>query len=144
MAAGWNTEETRTFLGIWGATDVQAQLDGIVRNQAIYEKIVAEMRDARYERTWKHCKTKRNNMVQRYRKVCNNMVQRYRKVCNNMVQRYRKVRNNMVQRYRKMCSNMVQRYRKVRIWSRGTERCVTIWSRGTERCEYGPEVQKGV
>ena len=39
MAAGWSTEETRTFLGIWGAADVQAQLDGIVRNQAIYEKI---------------------------------------------------------------------------------------------------------
>ena len=39
MAAGWSTEETRTFLGIWGAADVQVQLDGIVRNQAIYEKI---------------------------------------------------------------------------------------------------------
>ena len=49
MAAGWSTEETRTFLGIWGATDVQAQLDGIVRNQVIYEKIAAEMRDAGYE-----------------------------------------------------------------------------------------------
>ena len=45
MAAGWSTEETRTFLGIWGA----AQLDGIVRNQAIYEKIPAEIRDAGYE-----------------------------------------------------------------------------------------------
>ena len=45
MAAGWSTEKTRTFLGIWGA----AQLDGIVRNQAIYEKIPAEIRDAGYE-----------------------------------------------------------------------------------------------
>ena len=45
MAASWSTEETRTFLGIWGA----AQLDGIVRNQAIYEKIAAEIRDAGYE-----------------------------------------------------------------------------------------------
>ena len=45
MAAGWSTEETRTFLGIWGA----AQLDKIVRNQAIYEKIPAEIRDAGYE-----------------------------------------------------------------------------------------------
>ena len=70
MAAGWSTEETRTFLGIWGAADVQAQLDGIVRNQAIYEKVATEMRDCGYDRTWKQCKTKRNNMVQRYRKVC--------------------------------------------------------------------------
>ena len=69
MAAGWSTEETRTFLGIWGAADVQTQLDGIVRNQTIYGKIAAEMCDAGYERTWKQCKTKRNNMVQRYRKV---------------------------------------------------------------------------
>ena len=52
MAAGWSTEETRTFLGIWGAADVQAQLDGIVRNQAIYEKIATEMRDSGYDRTW--------------------------------------------------------------------------------------------
>ena len=29
-----------------GAADVQAQLDGIVRNQAIYEKIATEMRDS--------------------------------------------------------------------------------------------------
>ena len=50
MATGWSTEETRTLLGIWGAADVQAQMDGIVvRNQAIYENIAAEMRDARYE-----------------------------------------------------------------------------------------------
>ena len=45
MAAGWSTEETRTFLGIWGA----AQQDGIVRNQVIYEKMAAEMRDVGYE-----------------------------------------------------------------------------------------------
>ena len=29
---GWSTEETRTLLGFWGAADVQAQLDGLVRN----------------------------------------------------------------------------------------------------------------
>ena len=51
MATGWSTEETRTLLGIWGAADVETQLDGIVRNQAIYEKIAAEMRDAGYEHT---------------------------------------------------------------------------------------------
>ena len=51
MATGWCTEETRTLLGIWGAADVQGQLDRIVRIQAIYEKIAAGMRDAGYERT---------------------------------------------------------------------------------------------
>ena len=63
MAAGWSTEETRTFLGIWGAADVQDQLDGIVRNQAIYEKIATEMRDSGYDRTWKQCKTTEDTII---------------------------------------------------------------------------------
>ena len=45
MAAGWSTEETKIFLGIWGA----AQLDGIVLNQTIYERIAAVIHDAGYE-----------------------------------------------------------------------------------------------
>ena len=31
MATGWSPEEIRTLLGIWGAADVQVQLDGIQR-----------------------------------------------------------------------------------------------------------------
>ena len=54
MAAGWSTEETRTFLGIWGA----AQMDGIVRNQAIYEKIAVDIRDAGYEHTFSELQRK--------------------------------------------------------------------------------------
>ena len=56
---GWQAyERRRLYLLIcscrprWqqvGALRVAAQLDGIVRNQAIYEKIVAEIRDAGYE-----------------------------------------------------------------------------------------------
>ena len=33
MATGWSSEETRTLLGIWGAADVQAQLDGKVQRK---------------------------------------------------------------------------------------------------------------
>ena len=35
MAAGWSNEETKALLGIWGAADVQSQLDRIVRNKMI-------------------------------------------------------------------------------------------------------------
>ena len=71
MAAstGWSNEETRALLGIWGAAEVQNQLDGIIRNRVIYEKIAASLSKLGYERTWQQCKTKIKNMVQRYKKV---------------------------------------------------------------------------
>ena len=42
----------------------QSQLDGVVRNKAMYEKIVAALRDVSYERTWQQYKTKIKNIVQ--------------------------------------------------------------------------------
>ena len=55
-------------MGIWAAADVQKQLDGVVRNKVIYEKIAASL-EAGYERTWQQCKTKMKNMTQKYKKV---------------------------------------------------------------------------
>jgi len=73
MATGnqgiWGLQETKALLSVWGAEDVQRQLDGIVRNRIIYEKIAAELAELGYERTWQQCKTKIRNMVQKYRKV---------------------------------------------------------------------------
>lgn len=69
MAAGWTIDETRALVGIWGAADVQNQLDGVARNRAIYEKISAALADLGYERTWQQWKTKVKNLTQRYRKV---------------------------------------------------------------------------
>ena len=66
--AGWSSEETKALLRIWGASKVQSQLDGIVRNSTIFEKVAAQLREAGYERTWQQCKTKKK-MVQRYKKV---------------------------------------------------------------------------
>ena len=66
---GWGLQETKALLGVWGAEDVQRQLDGIVRNRIIYEKIAAELAELGYERTWQQCKTKIRNMIQKYRKV---------------------------------------------------------------------------
>ena len=64
MAAGWSVEETKTLVDIWGAHDVQAQLDGVTRNRCVYEKIATE-----FHRTWQQCKTNVKNLTQRYRKV---------------------------------------------------------------------------
>ena len=35
----WTEEETRALVRVWGAEDVQSQLDGVARNKAIFEKI---------------------------------------------------------------------------------------------------------
>ena len=50
MATGWSVDETRALLGIWGATDVQSQLDGVARNRVVYQKIASALADLGYER----------------------------------------------------------------------------------------------
>ena len=44
---GWSNDETKALLGIWGDSEVQSQLDGVVRNRTIYEKVAAQLREAR-------------------------------------------------------------------------------------------------
>ena len=65
----WTEDETKALIGIWKAADVQKQLDGIVRNRTIYDKIAAELSALKYHRTWQQCKTKIKNLVQKYKKV---------------------------------------------------------------------------
>ena len=69
MASGWDTEETKALLGIWGTADVQSQLDGVKRNKTIYSKVSAGMAELGYARTWQQCRTKVKNLIQRYKKV---------------------------------------------------------------------------
>ena len=69
MAAGWDFAEAKALLGIWGDADVQSQLDGIVRNKAIYQKVATAMAELGYSRTWQQCRVKVKNLVQRYKKV---------------------------------------------------------------------------
>ena len=54
MAAGWDFVETKALLGIWEDADIQNQIDGIVRNKAIYQKVATAMAEVGYCRTW-HC-----------------------------------------------------------------------------------------
>ena len=39
----WTEEETRALVGVWGAEDVQSQLDMVGRNKAIFEKIASSL-----------------------------------------------------------------------------------------------------
>ena len=46
---GWGNAETKAFLRIWGASEVHSQLDGVVRDRTIYEKVAAhdQLRETR-------------------------------------------------------------------------------------------------
>ena len=69
MAAGWRVEETRALVSLWGQANVQSELDIVVRNRTIYERIAREMRALGYDRMWQQCRTKIKNLTQKYRKV---------------------------------------------------------------------------
>ncbi len=60
----WSDNEIKTVIAIWGATDLQQQLDGAVRNKVIYEKIAQEMKKKGYERDWIQCRIKIKNFFQ--------------------------------------------------------------------------------
>ena len=51
----WTEEETRALVGVWGAEDVQSQLDGVARNKEIFEKIASSLANHGYHRTWQQC-----------------------------------------------------------------------------------------
>ena len=50
-------------MGVWGDEGVQTELDGVERNNAIFEKIASSLANHEYHRTWQQCKTKIKNMT---------------------------------------------------------------------------------
>ena len=69
MAGGWNVEQTKALVSIWGQEDVHKELDGVQRNRVVYERISKELAALGMERTWQQCRTKIKNLTFRYRKV---------------------------------------------------------------------------
>lgn len=69
MAAGWGEAETNALIEVWGAADVQNQLDAVSRNRHIYQRISRDLQQLGYTKTWQQCKTKIKNLTQKYRKV---------------------------------------------------------------------------
>ncbi len=45
---------------VWGEADTQSQLDGVARNQSVYERVASNLADIYYERNWQRCKTETN------------------------------------------------------------------------------------
>ena len=71
MASGtnWNKDETLKLLDIWGQENVQAQLEGCKKNQAVYEKIAKELQEVGYERTYQQYRDKVKKLKGEYRKA---------------------------------------------------------------------------
>ena len=69
MAAGWGEGETNALIEVWGAAEVQSQLDAVSDIIIIYQRISRDLQQLGYTKTWQQCKTKIKNLTQKYRKV---------------------------------------------------------------------------
>ena len=71
MSGSWSHEQTRALVSVWSQANVQSELDGVVRNCMVFERIAKEMGDMGYEFSWQQCWTKIKNLTQKYRKASN-------------------------------------------------------------------------
>lgn len=69
MAVAWSRDEVLKLIEIWGDDAIQAQLEGCKRNQDVYDKFAADLRDAGFERTGKQCQDEIKKLKGEYRKV---------------------------------------------------------------------------
>ena len=59
--ATWSKEETLRLIEIWGDDRIQAQLEGVHRNQDVFTKIAREMSESGFERTFQQYRDKLKN-----------------------------------------------------------------------------------
>ena len=81
--ASWTDLEVKSLLAIWNDSKIQEELDGAVRNKAVYEKIAQKMKEQGHQRDWKQCRSKVKNLKTKYREVKdhNNKTGNGRKEC---------------------------------------------------------------
>ena len=64
--------ETKALLSVWGSEQIQSELDGVVRNKNIYERISNQLNKSGVSRNWKQCRDRVKNLLAKYRKVKDN------------------------------------------------------------------------
>ena len=72
MAATWSEEETFKLVEIWGDAEIQALLEGAMRNKHVYDRIAEGMKEAGYVRTGVQCRDKIKKMKTEYKKIKDN------------------------------------------------------------------------
>ena len=80
--SSWSDNEVRALISIWGEDRIQ-ELDGAVRNQAIFSSIAKKMEEKGYDRDWLQCRNKIKNLKKEYRQIKdhNGQTGRGRKTC---------------------------------------------------------------
>ena len=68
----WTETETKPLLSIWGSKQTQNDLDSVVRNRNIYERISNQLNKSGVSRNWKQCRDRVKNLLVKYRKVKDN------------------------------------------------------------------------
>ena len=66
---------TGALVSVWGQANVQSELDRVVRNRTIFERVCRELKEMGIHRTRQQCRTKIKNLTQKYRKVRNEGMQ---------------------------------------------------------------------
>lgn len=79
----WADKEVKALLAVWGDGKIQEELDGAVRNKAVFERIAKQLQEQGYERDWKQCRAKIKNLKTKYKDVkdSNGETGRGRKTC---------------------------------------------------------------
>ena len=67
--SSWSDNEVRALISIWGEDRIQEELDGAVRNQAIFNSIAKKMEEKGYDRDWQQRRNKIKNLKKEYRQI---------------------------------------------------------------------------
>ncbi len=69
MVLHGQTVEVRALIAVWRETNVHEQLDGAVRNKAVFQDISKKLQATGYNRDWTQCRTKIKSLKKQYRVV---------------------------------------------------------------------------
>ena len=79
----WSDNEVKALLAVWRENNVQEELDGAVRNKAVFMNISKKLKEMGFDRDWQQCRVKVKNLKKSYREVKdhNGETGRGRKTC---------------------------------------------------------------
>ncbi|XP_070407752.1 uncharacterized protein [Nothobranchius furzeri] len=65
----WSNADLQTFLTIIGDSNIQAELDGMIRNEKVFKEVSQRMAAEGFQRTSEQCRAKLKTIKAHYRKV---------------------------------------------------------------------------
>ena len=65
----WTDAQVKALISVWAEASIQQQLDGAVRNKAVYEEIAKHLLQAGVEKDWVQCRAKVKYLKTMYKKV---------------------------------------------------------------------------